>query len=234
MGKSLQCGFLIIIFKQQRMIYMKKLSAVICLIFLFVFIAGTAVAQKNANAYFLLDTDLATSGYQSMGDVMNIGARAMVGFAIYAKQWEEAGGFTVTFEWDGTKAEYRAANSGPEILDDDININGADITLGADTNILGGSMITAGESSSAGMYTNNYALSGQSASEEPEGLVFLAVFRTATGFQTTDALAIKASVAVSDGSGSSRFLGTRYFNVNQSVDVKPATWKEVKENFKDF
>ena len=57
------------------MIYMKKLSAVICVLFLIVFFTGTAFAQKNANAYFLLDTDLKTAGYQGMGEVLNIGAK---------------------------------------------------------------------------------------------------------------------------------------------------------------
>jgi len=214
---------------------MKKLSAVICLLFLFVFLTGTAFAQKNANAYFLLDTDLKTTGYQGMGEVLNIGESAKVGFAIYAKQWEESKGFVVLFEWDGTKATYRASESGPDVVDNDIAINGvATFTLPAEKNILGGSTITAGTRDEAGIYTNAYALSGGTAATAPEGLIFLAVFRTVAGFQATNALTIKASVTVSDKDGNERFLGTRFFHVNQSVDVKPATWKEVKEQFKDF
>ena len=213
---------------------MKKLSAVICLLFLFVFLTGTAFAQKNANAYFLLDTDLVTAGYQGMGEVLNIGATAKVGFAIYAKQWEESSGFIVLFEWDGAKAQYRASESGPDIVDNDITINGAAITYAAEKNILGGSTITAGTRDETGLYTNAYALSGADASKAAEGLIFNAVFRTVSGFQSTNNLTIKASVTVSDASGNTRFLGTRFFHVNMSVDVKPATWKEVKEQFKDF
>jgi len=214
---------------------MKKLSAVICLLSLFVFLTGTAFAQKNANAYFLLDTDLKTSGYQGMGEVLNIGASARVGFAVYAMQWQEAAGFTVLLEWDGAKATYRASEGGPDIVDNDIAINGeATFTLPAETNILAGSTITAGTRDETGLYTNSYALSGAAASTSAEGLVFFAVLRTVAGFQPTDALTVKASVTVSDAGGNTRFLGTRFFHVNQSVDVKPATWKEVKEQFKDF
>jgi len=213
---------------------MKKLSAVICLLFLFVFLTGTAFAQKNANAYFLLDTDLVTAGYQGMGEVLDVGAKAKVGFAIYAKQWEESKGFTILFEWDGTKAEYRASESGVDIVDNDITVNGAAITLAEEKNILGGSTITAGTRDETGLYTNAYALSGGSAATAAEGLVFLGIFRTLDGFLSTSTLTIKASVTVSDASGNTRFLGTRFFHVNMSVDVKPATWKEVKEQFKDF
>jgi len=214
---------------------MKKLSAVICLLFLFASLTGTAFAQKNANAYFLLDTDLKTTGYQGMSEVMNIGASAKVGFAIYAKQWEESKGITVLFEWDGTKATYRATESGLDVVDNDIAINGlATFTLPAEKNILGGSTITAGTRDETSLYTNSYALSGGTAATAAEGLVFFAVFRTVADFKTTSNLTIKASVTVADAAGNTRFLGTRFFHVNQSVDVKPATWKEVKEQFKDF
>lgn len=213
---------------------MKKLSAVICLLFLFASLTGTAFAQKNANAYFLLDTDLVTTGYQGMGEVLDIGATAKVGFAIYAKQWEESKGFTILFEWDGTKAEYRSSESGVDIVDNDITVNGTAITLAPEANILGGSTITAGTRNETGLYTNSYALSGGSASTAPDGVVFIGIFRTLASFQTTNSLTIKASVTVADANGNTRFLGTRFFHVNMSVDVKPATWKEVKEQFKDF
>jgi len=214
---------------------MKKFSAVICLLFLFASLTSTAFAQKNANAYFLLDTDLKTTGYQGMSEVMNVGGTAKVGFAIYAKQWEESKGITVLFEWDGTKATYRASESGLDVIDNDIAVNGvATFTLPAEKNILGGSTITAGTRDETGLYTNSYALSGGDAATATDGLVFFAVFRTVSGFLTTNNLTIKASVTVADAAGNTRFLGTRFFHVNQSVDVKPATWKEVKEQFKDF
>jgi len=144
-------------------------------------------------------------------------------------------GLTVLFEWDGTKATYRSTESGPDIVDNEIAINGvASFILPAEKNILNSSLITAGESSSADSYTNSYAQAGGTASTAAEGLVFIAVFRTAATFQTTNNLTIKASVTVSDAGGNLKFLGTRFFHVNQSVDVKPATWKQVKDQFKDF
>jgi hypothetical protein len=216
------------------MIYMKKLCAVICVICLSFVFANTVFAQYNANAYFLIDTNLKTAGYQGMGPVMGIAGSARVGFCLYAKQWENSKGFTVTFEWDGTKAEFRAGNSMTSMTDDEMTINGETLTPPKEENILAGALISSGVKDEAGYYTISYAKQGGDASKAPEGLIYFAVFRTASGFQKTDALTIKASVTVADEAGNTRFLGTRYFNVNQSVDVKPATWKEVKEQFKDF
>jgi len=213
---------------------MKKISAVICIIFLSLLFVNTVFAQNNANAYFLVDTDLVTEGYQGMSEVMEIGGKARVGFALYAKQWENSKGFTVTFEWDATKAEFRSGDSAAEMVDDDMTVNGAEITLAEEANILAASLIEAGKRDEEGFFTNSYAQQGGDASTAAEGLIYLAVFRTLETFQPSDALTVKASVTVADEVGNTRFLGTRYFHVNMSVDVKNATWKEVKEQFKDF
>jgi len=213
---------------------MKRINAVICVVFL-MFFAGTVFAQNNASAYFLLDTDLATASYQGMTQVLDIGGKEKVGFAIYAKQWENAKGLTVLFEWDGTKAEFRSNDSATDVVDDDMTINGVDVEpLAEEENILGTGLLKAGENSTDGSYTSSFAKAGGDASTEAEGLIFFAVFRTLDTFQTTDTVVIKASVTVADEDGIERFLGTRFFHVNAPVDVKPATWKEVKEQFKDF
>ncbi len=205
------------------------------MIFLTVFIANSVFAQNNASSYFLIDTDLAIAGYQGSSDVLEIGGREKVGFALYAKQWENAKGLTVLFEWDGTKAEFRSGDSSTDIVDDDMTINGIDYEpLADEENILGTGLLVAGEQSAEGSYENNYAMAGGDAKTTPEGLIFFAVFRTDTDFQITDTVTIKASVTVSDEDGKARFLGTRFFHVNAPVDVKPATWKEVKDQFKDF
>ena len=183
----------------------------------------------------MIDTDLGTAGYQGPTDVLEIGARAKVGFALYAKQFEEAAGLTVLFEWDGTKAEYRTGDSSAEIVDDDMEINGVEYEpLADEANILGSGLLTAGESSTESSYTISFAQSGGDPSTAAEGLIYFPVFRTSSDFQTSDTVTIKASVTVADGDGIERFLGTRFFHVNASVDVKPATWKEVKDQFKDF
>ena len=211
---------------------MKKISVFICILFLSVFFAGTVFAE-NENAYFLLDTDLANAGYQGMGEVMDVGGKAQVGFAIYAKNWTNSAGLTVKFEWDGTKAEFRATKSMTSMVDDDMTINGAEITLAEEHNILAGSPIEAGTEDKEGFFTSSYATT-EDPSTAAEGLIYLAVFRTVDTFKITDALTIKASVTVSDKDGNERFLGTRYFHVNVSVGVEEATWGEVKKQYKDF
>ena len=213
---------------------MKKFSAVICVIFLSFVFANAVFAQLNSNAYFLIDNNLTTVGYQGLSDVKDIGATARVGFALYAKQWENSKGLTLTFEWDSTKAEFRASNSMTSIVDDEMTVNGATFTPPKEDNILAGALISSGVKDEAGYYTISYAKQGGDASKAAEGLIYFAVFRTAANFAKTSTLSIKASVTVADENGSTRFLGTRYFHVNQSVDVKSATWKEVKEQFKDF
>ena len=214
---------------------MKKTMSVLCMILLTVFIANTVFAQNNASSYFLLDSDLGTAGYQGTTDVLDIGAREKVGFALYAKQFENAAGLTVLFEFDGTKAEYRSGDSSTDIVDDDMTVNGVTYEpLADEANILGSGLLTAGESSTESSYTISFAQSGGDPTTAAEGLIFFAVFRTSSDFQTTDTVTIKASVTVADGGGVERYLGTRFFHVNASVDVKPATWKEVKDQFKDF
>ncbi|MBN1291483.1 MAG: hypothetical protein JXB48_06555 [Candidatus Latescibacteria bacterium] len=212
---------------------MKKISAVFCIIILSVFFAASAFAA-NENAYFMIDTNLATAGYQGIDDVMDIGAKAKVGFALYAMNWQNAKGFTVKFEWDGTKAEYRSGDSSAEIVDDDETINGAEITYAEENNILSGDIGSLPVESSDGLYSEAFFLKGAGNISGPEGLVFLAVFRTLDAFKTSDALTIKASLTVADENGNERFLGTRYFHVNMSVGVEEKTWGEVKSQYKDF
>ena len=59
--------------------------------------ASMAVAQTNKSAYFLLDYDLEAPDYQGAKEILDIGGRELVGFALYARQWENAKGFTVEF-----------------------------------------------------------------------------------------------------------------------------------------
>lgn len=212
---------------------MKKLSAVFCIIFLFVLISANAFAA-NESAYFMIDTNLATADYQGMSSVEGIGSKAKVGFALYAMNWEDSKGFTVKFEWDGAKAEYRSGDSSSEIVDDDETINGVDITYGEEENILAGDIGSLPVEEADGLYSEAFFIKGDGNISGAQGLIFLAVFRTMDDFKTSDALTIKASVTVADKDGNERFLGTRYFHVNVPVGVEEATWGEVKSQYKDF
>ncbi len=212
---------------------MRKNLTIFCIVALGLFWVGAAFAF-NENAYFKIDTDLKTKGYQeTQPKISGIGATKQIGFAIYSQAWDNAKGFTVRLEWDAAKAEYRVTKSGANIVDDEIDVNGSVFTPPAEANTLVGTIGSAAETNTAGLYENSFYLQGGTASTTPVGLVYFAVLRTLSTFKTTDVLSVKASVTVSDEGGNERFLGYRYFNVNQ-VAVKDATWGDVKTQFKNF
>jgi len=200
------------------------------------FLANTAMAQFNQNAYFLLDSNLATKGFVTTdAAAQNIGPTTKVGFKVYSQAWDNSKGWTVRFEWDSTKADFMKTNSGPDAYNDVLTVNGASITPPAEVNIIGSSVLNAGEINTPGVYEISYAMSGTgAASKTAVGLVYFAIFRTVATFKTTDPLTVAASVTVVDETAKTRFLGTRYFKVNQKIDVKNASWGEVKKQFKDF
>lgn len=213
---------------------MKKITSVICVSILTLLMASVAVAQTNPSAYFLLDYDLEASDYQGVKEILDIGGRQLVGFALYARQWENAKGFTVEFTWDSAYAEFRTNTSSTSIVDDEYDINGLEGMIpDNETNILGEELITSGLESSEGYYTNSYAMSGGDA-VNGDGLVYFAVFRTVEDLDTETAFSIKAEVTVADASGNTRYLGERTFFVNGTVDVKDATWGEFKKQYSDF
>lgn len=213
---------------------MRKNLTIFCVFALSLLWVGAAFGQKNANAYFKIDADLATKGYQeTQPKVTGIGSTKQVGFALYSQAWESAIAFTVAFEWDATKATFRKPPSDVHVVDNELTVNGPIITPPAETNTLGTSLLNANEKNDPGFYTISFAQSGGTASTTPVGLIYFAVFRTTDTFKTTDQLSIKASVTVADEAGKERFLGYRYFNVN-SVAVKSSTWGDVKNQFKDF
>jgi len=212
---------------------MRKISAVLGTMLLTFFLANSAMAQSNLSAFFSVDTDLATSGYQGSSPITGIGPTANVGFALYSQGWDSAKGFTVHFEWDGEKAVYRPSSS-LDIVDNDITINGVSITPTAETNILGASTIEAGVKNTPGVYEISKAQQGGTASTTAVGLIYFFVLRTVATFNNTTPLTVAVQVTVADANGALRFLGTRYFYVNQEIDVKTSSWGEVKKQFKDF
>ncbi len=197
------------------------------------------MAQLNQNGYFLIDTNLATKGFQGQSAVKGIGPTAQVGFALYSQAWDSSIGWTVHFEWDGSKADFRKSSGGQDIVDNTITLNGASFTPPVETNIIGSSTISGGEilpvaGANPAIYEISVAQQGGTAVTTPVGLIYFAVFRTVATFKTTDLFTVAATVAVLDKNSVKKDLGTRYFYVNREIGVKDSSWGEVKAQFKDF
>lgn len=215
---------------------MRKNLTIFCVCALSLFLVGSAFAEFNANAYFKLDKNIATAGYQEgNANVTGIAANANVGFAVYAQSWDNASAFTVKLEWDVAKAAMRTAASGPDILiEDTVTINGESIAAASETNILGSSISPlADPANTPGNYTISYFMTGGAASTTPGGLVYFANFKTSSTFKTDTTLSVKVSVTVADENGAEKFLGYRFFNVGP-VAVENQSWGKVKSQFKSF
>jgi len=210
---------------------MRKNLTIFCVLALSLLWVGAAFAL-NASTSFKIDSNIATMGYQETTPalVTGIGSTKQVGFAVYTQACENIKGFTIKFEWDSTKATFRKPPSDVSIIDNDITVNGVSIIPSVETNTLGQSLVSAGESNVDGFYT--ISLAGDT-STAPVGLLYFAVFRTTDTFKTTDMLYIKVSVIIADSDGNKTDLGYHYFYVN-SVAVKNSTWGDVKNQFKDF
>lgn len=216
---------------------MRKNLTIFCVFALSLFLVGYAFAENNAMAYFMLDKNLATAGYQEGSTVVTgIGPSQNVGFTVYALNWDNAKGFTIKFEWDATKIAFRPTSSFTTIeMLDEMTINGEATTPPDEENLLGTSIMTPGAITDTGSYEVSYAMQGGDAVASPAegGLVFYAVFRTLSSFQAEDQASVKVTVTAGDEDGVPRFLGERNFYVNP-VAVKDATWGEVKTQFKNF
>jgi len=213
------------------MIYMKKSLVVFFVLVLSLLVATLAFAQDNKLAYFKIDSDVGTAGFQGGSIVEDIGGGERVGFAVYVKNVDQLRGFTVDFMWDGSKAEF-SGDSGPAVDLDERKVNGAEVTLSED-NVLE-SVAGVGEVDEAGHYAIDYAkLGGDAVATTDYGLVYLLVLKTATGFTTSDSFAVTAKIAVLNDGGIRKEVGERSFYVNGVVDVKTSTWGEIKNQFKD-
>jgi hypothetical protein len=176
-----------------------------------------SILLHNLNAGFAVDADLRTPGNQGEEGIESIGGGKLIGFALYAQEWENAGGFTVSFTWNPDKAEFRTSTSGPDIVDDERTINGFTFTPRAEKNILGSSLLGAGEESRAGYYTKSFARSGGAPDGATEGVIYFAVFRTAASFAAGDTLAIRAAVKLADEKGVEKDLGARFFTIQKGL-----------------
>jgi hypothetical protein len=217
------------------MIMMRKSLTIFCVLALSLFMVGYAFGENNANAYFKLDKNIATAGYQDdTASVSGIAANANVSCAVYAQACDNLKGFTVKLEWDSAKASLRSSATGPNItIEETSTVNGVSIDSASETNMLGSSLIKAGETSGTGTYEVSYALTGTDPVTTPAGLLFYAAFKTASTFTTTTILTVKVSMTIADGNTVLKDLGYRFFNVGP-VAVTPQSWGKVKSQFKDF
>jgi len=210
---------------------MRKTSVVFFVLVLALAVASFANAQDNKLAFFSIDADVATAGFQGGSIVRDIGSGARVGFAIYVKNTDQLRGFSVDFTWDAAKASF-ATDSGPEIALDDRTVNGVATTLSEASGLE--SVAGVGEVNVDGNYKIDYAkLGGDALDTTDYALVYLLVLKTADTFTTDDNLAVTAKISVSNDGGVIKSLGQRDFYVNGGVDVKTTTWGEIKNQFKD-
>jgi len=214
---------------------MKKIVVIFFVLVLSLLVVTLAFAQDNKLAYFKIDSDIGTAGFQGGYLVENIGGGERVGFAIYVKNVDQLRTCCVDFTWEGSKATF-SSDSGFSIELDERKVNGAEVTLSEDSVLaLDGSGVSgAGEVSETGHYAIDFTKMGADAVVTTEyGLIYLFVLKTETGFTTSDSFAVTAKVAVLNDSGIRKEIGKRNFYVNGAVDVETSTWGEIKNQFKD-
>lgn len=165
---------------------------------------------NNVLASVIVDTDLVAEGFQETGVVHNPGPSELIGFAVYIQNYDEIKGFQIELTWPDSLAEFRKTSSGIRISDDILDINGEeDLELAPEQNVIqlgGGTYIAAGETNIPGYYTKAYANQGGEIVLQPEGLLFLAVFRTSATIAPQDSLTVDIAVKVSDAAGVSQDL----------------------------
>lgn len=214
---------------------MKKVAVAILALTMCLMMATFASAQQNKLAFFDIDSNLSTAGYQGGRVITGIGANARVGMAIYVKNEDQLRTIIVDFTWDSAKAAFNT-DSGFGIELEERNVNGETVTL-SEANVMtgdGSSVSGVGEVNEAGHYSITFAKLGGSAIASTEyGLVYLLVLRTTATFTTDTNLVVTASIKALNDAGIEKDLGTRDFYVNGGVDVKTSSWGEIKSQFKE-
>ena len=210
---------------------MKKVLVAIAVLTLSVLMATSLFAQDNKLAFFAIDSDLATVGFQGGVSMMGIGGGDRVGFAVYVKNVDQLRTVSLDVTWDGTKAEM-AGEAGYGVDIDDRTVNGASLSVSEDNAL--GDVSGIVNVDDAGQYTEDFAkLGGDALASSDYALVYCVVLRTVSGFTTDDSFAVNVGVKVLNDTGAEKDLGMRQFYVNGSVDVKTSTWGEIKSQFKD-
>lgn len=195
-------------------------------------VSAGAFAQGNDIAFFMIDSNVSEAGYQGGSFVTGIGAGEYVGFTVYVKNTDQLRAFEIDVTWDGTKAAWRS-DSGPSLESDDVTMNGADITLPDEENVLG-SVSGLGEIKTDGHYYINYAkLGGTAVATTEYGMLFFVMLKTATTFTDTDSFTINTNIIGLNDAGVKKDMGVRTFYVNGESGVQSSTWGEIKSQFKN-
>jgi len=211
---------------------MKSLKIVIFGLIIVYALSSLAFAQDNKVAFFFLDADVATAGYQGGSSLDGIAGNQRVGFGVYVKNVDQLRAVKVDFTWDGAMAAYNTS-SGAGIALDEVNINGAAVTR-TEANALG-SVTAIDVANVSGHFAQDIAkLGGDAFASQDYALAYFFVVRTVAGFTASDSFIITAKIKVANDAGVVKDLGERDFYVNGYVDVKNATWGQVKNQFKDF
>ena len=179
----------------------------------------------NRNALFEIDTELGTAGYQTSDPLMNIGPDEAVGFGIYAGQWVTSKSFEISMLWNSTKGTFQKNDSYISTNGESISINGANITLPVERNILSetaGAVELVASSNLPGIFTAtvNRTITGVSLLDN--GLLMLPVFKTSSTFGNGDSLSVKVDITVKDRLGNQKTLPRKYFTVFGKTPSAPA------------
>jgi len=157
--------------------------------------------------YIAFDLDFQNIGYQGIDtNIINPGPGELIGFAVYLKNNVLTRGFTVSLTWDGSKASIRKSGSTPNISDDIYDINGlSDVEFAEESNLLiadgTGYLFSVVGDDEAGHYRISWAKIGGESATQPEGLLYLVIFKTASDLSINDRFTISVDVTLADNLG---------------------------------
>jgi len=212
---------------------MKRVLILFCAALIFVSVSSGAFAQQNNLAFFMIDSVVGEAGFQGGSLATGIGADQLVGFTVYVKNTDQLRGFEIDVTWDGAKATWRSA-SGLRTESDTIVMNGAEISLPDEANILDPGATPLGELKETGHYfVNPSKVGGDAVATSEYGMLFFVMLKTAATFTTDQDFTVTAAVTTLNDGGIKKYLGVRTLYVNGETDVKSSTWGEIKSQFKD-
>lgn len=181
----------------------------------------TTVSVLNASAGFSVDTDLCTIGCQNVCWAKGLEGNAPAGFAIYATRWDAVKRCTVTLSWDAARITFLGGNSGPEIPNERITLNGETFTPAFEPNLFGEDAICTELRNEPGICSFSCAAPGDKLTGALAAPLLFAAFHTADDFTLLDELSIRISVKITDQDGVETDLGERSFHILPESEIIP-------------